>query len=272
MSKLAPLASYESKPWAPASAPAASAPQASIPAASAPAASAPAASAPAASPAAPAECQPTTVYVTVTKEAPPPEVIPSTNPSAKGPASSAAPSAPALFSKAPAPSPESSKPAAPPAGSNKVSSLPAATAPSSKSPPSESTGKSAVSSPAKPAAHGSACPTSLTDAYQTPHLIVRISSEHPDWACGYSYNGQINSTTSTIFNFDMPQGYKGKRFSLIFLFSNKKDLETSSYKFSGSGSLDVTALSTASNQKTSWSNAPSVEKHLGSIEIQPGNS
>jgi len=251
-SKPAPPASQESKPWAPASAPAASAPPAS----------APAASAPAASPAAPAECQPTTVYVTVTKEAPLPEIVHSTNAAPEGPASSAAPSAPA----------ESSKAAAPPAGSSKASPPPAATAPSSKSPPSESTAKPATSSPATPAAHGSACQTSLTGAYQTPHLIVPISSEHPDWAYGTSYNGQINSTTSTIFNFDMPQEYKGKQCSLIFLFPNKKDLETSSYEFSGSGSLDVTALSSAANQKTSWSNAPSVKKDLGSIAIQPGNS
>lgn len=242
-SQPAPPASQESKPWAPASAPAASAPPAS----------APAVSAPAASPAAPAECQPTTVYVTITKEAPLPEVVHSTN---------AGPSAPA----------ESNNASAPPAGSSKASPPPAATAPSSKSPPSESTTKPAASAPATPAAHGSACQTSLTGAYQTPHLIVPISSEHPDWAYGTSYNGQINSTTSTIFNFDMPQEYKGKQCSLIFLFPNKKDLETSSYEFSGSGSLDVTALSSAANQKTSWSNAPSVKKDLGSIAIQPGNS
>jgi hypothetical protein len=70
----------------------------------------------------------------------------------------------------------------------------------------------------------------------------------------------------------MPQDYKGKQCSLIFLFPNKKDLETSSYDFSGSGSLDFTALSTAASQKTSWSNAPAVKMDLGSIAIQPGNS
>jgi hypothetical protein len=261
-SKPAPPASYESKPSAPASAPPASAPAASAPAASAPPASAPAVSSPAVSPVAPAECQPTTVYVTVTKEAPLPEVVPSTNASPMGPASSAAPSPPA----------ESSKAAPPPAGSNKASPPAAATTPSSKSPPPESTAKPVVSAPATPAAHGSACSTSLTGAYQTPHLIVPISSEHPDWAYGTSYNGQINSTTSTIFNFDMPQEYKGKQCSLVFLFPNKKDLETSSYEFGGSGSLDFTALSTAASQKTSWSNASSAKMDLGSIAIQPGNS
>lgn len=256
-SKPAPPASYESKPWASASAPAPSAP-----APSAPAASAPAVSAPAASPSAPAECQATTVYVTVTKEAPLPVVVPSTNASPQGPASSAAPSPPA----------ESSKASAPPAGSSKASPPPAATAPSSKSPPSGTTAKPVASSPATPVAHGSACPTSLTGAYQTPHLIVPISSEHPDWAYGTSYNGQINSTTSTIFNFDIPQDYKGKQCSIVFLFPSKKDLETSSYEFGGSGSLDVTELSTAASQKTSWSNAPSVKKDLGSIALQSGNS
>jgi hypothetical protein len=260
-SKPSPPATQESKPAPPATQESKPAPSASAPQASAPPASAPAASAPATSPAAPAECQPTTVYVTVTKEAPLPEVVPSTNASPQGPASSAAPSPPAGSSMA----------STPPAGSSKASSPPAATAPSSKS-PSESTAKPSASAPATPAAHGSACQTSLTGAYQTPHLIVPISSEHPDWAYGTSYNGQINSTTSTIFNFDIPQGYKGKQCSLVFLFPNKKDLETSSYDFSGSGSLDFTALSTAASQKTSWSNAPSVKKDLGNIAIQPGNS
>ncbi|KAM0705646.1 hypothetical protein Q7P35_007006 [Cladosporium inversicolor] len=251
-SKPAPPASYESKTWAPASASPASAPPASVPPASAPPASAPAVSAPVASPSAPAECQATIVYVTVTKEAPLPVVLPSTNGSPKSPTSSAAPS--------------------PPAASSKASPPPDATAPSSKSTPSQSTANPVASSPATPVAHGSACPTSLTGAYQTPHLIVPISSEHPDWAYGTSYNGQINSTTSTIFNFDIPQDYKGKQCSIVFLFPNKKDLETSSYEFGGSGSLDVTELSTGASQKTSWSNAPSVKKDLGSIALQPGNS
>jgi len=91
-------------------------------------------------------------------------------------------------------------------------------------------------------------------------------------AYGTSYNGEINSTMSTIFNFDIPQDYMGKQCSIIFLFPNKMDLETSDYEFGGSGSLDVTELSTAASQKTCWSNAPSVKKDLGSIALQPGNS
>jgi len=77
---------------------------------------------------------------------------------------------------------------------------------------------------------------------------------------------------STIFNFDIPQDYKGKQCSIIFLFPKKEDLETSDYTFGGSGSLDCAELNTAASQKTSYSNAPSVKKDLGSIALQPGNS
>jgi hypothetical protein len=101
---------------------------------------------------------------------------------------------------------------------------------------------------------------------------VPISSEHPDHAYGTTYNGQVNSTASTIFNFDVPQDYKGKQCSIVFLFPKKSDLKTSGYNFGGSGSLDFAELSSPATQKTSWSNAPSVKKDLGSIALQSGNS
>lgn len=126
-----------------------------------------------------------------------------------------------------------------------------------------------------PAAHAtsaSACQTSLSGAYQTPHLIVPISSEHPNESFGTQYNGQINSTVSTIFNFDIPQSYEGKQCSIIFLLPNKDELKTSSYDFNGSGSLRSTELSAAANTKTSYNIAPPAKKDLGSVEIHEGNS
>jgi hypothetical protein len=101
---------------------------------------------------------------------------------------------------------------------------------------------------------------------------VPVSSEQPDQAYGTSYNGQINSTTSTIFNFDIPQDYEGKQCSIIFLFPQKEDLETSNYDFSGSGSLSCSELSDTASQQTSYSSAPSVKSDLGTIDLQPGNS
>jgi hypothetical protein len=184
----------------------------------------------------PAVCQPITVTVTVTKEGPPssaPIVAPS---SSQQSTSNAAPSA------------------------------------SASQPPQQQTSGAVPSAPAGSAASGSACQTSLVGAYETPHLIVPISSEHPNEAYGTSYNGEINSTVSSIFNFDIPQDYKGKQCSIVFLFPKKQDLTTASYDFNGSGSLSCAELSGPVNQKTSYSNAPSVKKDLGSVALQPGNS
>lgn len=121
-------------------------------------------------------------------------------------------------------------------------------------------------------ASGSACQTSLTGAYQTPHLIVPVSSSQPDQAYGTSYNGVANSTTSTIFNFDIPASYAGKQCSVVFLFPEKKDLTTSDYTFSGSGSLEFSELSSPAKQSTTYSNAPASKKELSQISIMPGNS
>ncbi|KAF2770808.1 hypothetical protein EJ03DRAFT_269826 [Teratosphaeria nubilosa] len=130
--------------------------------------------------------------------------------------------------------------------------------------PSHGTGTSSNNAPA--------CQTSLTGAYQTPHLIVPVSSNYPTKSYGTSYQGIINSTTSTIFNFDIPQSYAGKSCSIIFLFPRHDQLETSAYTFSGSGKLGFSKLSSAASQETTKNTVPSVANKLGSIAISPGNS
>jgi len=242
--------------------PAESKPASSMPAYSKPVESMPVESMPAASQ--PAVCPPAaTVTVTVTQACS----------SATPPASS--PMAPASSPMAPASSPmaPASSPMAPASSPMAPASSPKAPA-SSPMAPAYSMSKSAsppAGTPATPAG-GSACQTSLSGAYQTPHLIVPISSDKPDVAHGTSYFGEINSTTSSIFNFDVPSEYAGKQCSIVFLFPQKKDLTTADYTFSGSGSLGCSELSSAASQKTSWSNAPSVSKDLGDVSIQPGNS
>lgn len=162
--------------------------------------------------------------------------------------------------------PQASAPAPYPTGSSaEASSAPAGTGSASKAASStKSTGTGTAS--------GSACQTALSGAYQTPHLIVPVSSDQPDEAFGTNYNGQINQTTSTIFNFDIPQDYEGKQCSIIFLFPKKEDLETSDYDFGGSGSLGCSELSSAADEQTSYSNAPSVDNDLGTIDLKTGNS
>ncbi|KAI7324210.1 hypothetical protein KC315_g8297 [Hortaea werneckii] len=123
-----------------------------------------------------------------------------------------------------------------------------------------------------PTSKSSACPTNLNGNYQYPHLIVPVSSEHPDQAYGTSYNGQINGTTSSIYNFDIPQSYKGQTCSLVFLFPEKSQLETSDFTFNGQGSISVDHLSSAASQSTTYNSCPKTAEHAGSFSPMPGNS
>ncbi|CAK4029768.1 glycoside hydrolase family 17 [Lecanosticta acicola] len=159
-------------------------------------------------------------------------------------------SAPAPSSSAPAPSSSAPAPS---------SSAPA----SSKSAPAPSSSSSGSKS----------CPTTLTGDYQYPHLIVPVSSSSPDKAYGTSYNGTITPTESTIFNFDIPASYAGKTCSLVFLFPNQKDLQTSAYSFNGKGGLKIEELSGPADAGTTYANAPKAAGVTASItSLVPGNS
>ncbi|KAL1850857.1 hypothetical protein Plec18170_006694 [Paecilomyces lecythidis] len=235
----------------PAPAPASSAapaPESSVPAsAPAPESSAPASPAPAPESSAPAS------------PAPAPES------SAPAPqSSSGCPSAPAPESSAPAspaPAPESSAPASP------------APAPSSAPAPESSAAPSGTAPAPQPSSSSGGCGTTLQKgSYEFPHLIIPVDSSAPDKAEGTSYNGTITSTISSIFNFDIPKEDSGKQCSLVFLFPEKEDLETSSFSFSGDGKLDFVSLDSPAQQSTSSSNAPGVKSELGTFTVAPGNN
>ena len=123
-----------------------------------------------------------------------------------------------------------------------------------------------------PTSEGSACPTDLDGDYEYPHLIVPVSSEHPDQSYGTSYDGHINRTTSSLFNFDVPKSYEGQTCSLVFLFPKKSQLETSDFTFNGKGSISVDHLGSAAKQSTTWNSVPEVADHAGDFSPQPGNS
>lgn len=82
----------------------------------------------------------------------------------------------------------------------------------------------------------------------------------------------MNSTISSIFNFDIPSSDTGKTCSLVFLFPQKADLQTSSFEFSGNGRIDVAQLSNPASSSTTFHNAPSVMKNLGAIAVAPGTN
>ena len=123
-----------------------------------------------------------------------------------------------------------------------------------------------------PTSQGSACPTDLSGSYETPHLIVPVNSEHPDQSYGTSYNGMMNSSASSIYNFDIPQSYEGQTCSLVFMLPKKADLETSDYTLEGQGSISVDRLSSPCKESTTWNSAPQIASHAGDFSPQPGNS
>merc|ERR1712070_1213795 len=111
--------------------------------------------------------------------------------------------------------------------------------------------------------NGKACATTLNEgSYETPHLIVPVNKDSPDESYGTSYFGQVNSTTSSIFNFDIPSSYEGKTCSVVFLFPKKEDLETANYDYSGSGSMSCDKLESAATEQTTYNNVPKVSSHL----------
>jgi len=103
-------------------------------------------------------------------------------------------------------------------------------------------------------------------------LIVPVCAAAPNTAYGTQYFAGVNSTCSTIFNFDIPASYAGKTCSVEFLLPNKKDLVTSDYTMSGSGAIDFQMLEGPASQKTSYSNQPKMSKDLGVFPITPGSS
>jgi hypothetical protein len=117
----------------------------------------------------------------------------------------------------------------------------------------------------------SSCPNNLNGDYQYPHLIVPVDSSSPNQAGGTQYNGKVTSSISSIFNFDIPSSYTGTC-SLIFLFPEQKDLETSSFTSSGDGVIDFKQLSNVASQSTTFANQGAVSQDFGSKTVTPGTS
>lgn len=124
--------------------------------------------------------------------------------------------------------------------------------------------------PTQPSPPSNACPADLNGNYQYPHLIVPVNSAHPSTAYGTSYFGTVNSTTCSIFNFDIPSSYSSSTCTLVFLFPSQKDLQTSSYTVSGNGEVSFAQCDGAASEKTTWSNMPAKKSGLGSWAVAPG--
>ncbi|PPJ60617.1 hypothetical protein CBER1_03621 [Cercospora berteroae] len=146
---------------------------------------------------------------------------------------------------------------------SQAQSTPAQSAPAETQPAQSNTQSSASG--------GSACAADLSRAYETPHLIIPVSSKESSKAFGTQYNATISSSKSTIFSFDIPANYSEKTCSVVFLFPKQEDLETSAFTFNGQGSINFSELSTGVTEQTSKDTAPSKKQDLGKVEnVQPG--
>ncbi|KAG5927536.1 hypothetical protein E4U42_002113 [Claviceps africana] len=116
------------------------------------------------------------------------------------------------------------------------------------------------------------CPANLNVAYEFPHLIVPVDKSNPDKAYGTSYFGEVTSSISSLFNFDIPAGDYGKTCTLVFLFPEQSQLRTSSYTLTGEGNIDVSILDNTVSTSTTWNNKPGKKSVYGIKAISPGHS
>ncbi|EMD96518.1 hypothetical protein COCC4DRAFT_205759 [Bipolaris maydis ATCC 48331] len=152
----------------------------------------------------------------------------------------------------------------------KISLAAAGSCGTSSTPPPPKPSPSPSPQPSHPSAPADVCPLDLNGAYQFPHLIVPVNADHPDTAYGTQYNAKADSRTCTIFNFDIPYSYAGKKCSTIFLFPKKQDLQTSDYTISGSGHVSVSRLAGPATQGTTWNNRPKDSGASTWFDLTPG--
>jgi hypothetical protein len=129
-----------------------------------------------------------------------------------------------------------------------------------------------VPTPAPAPAPPTTCPAALTGTYEYPHLIIPVDSKQPDKAFGTSQNGTVTSTVSSLYNFDIPSADSGKTCSLVFLFPEQSQLQTSAFDFSGAGGIDFSMLKEPASSGTTYNNRPGIAIDYGVTKVSPGNS
>ncbi|KAK2880131.1 hypothetical protein FQN49_000545 [Arthroderma sp. PD_2] len=115
------------------------------------------------------------------------------------------------------------------------------------------------------------CPTNLSGPFEFPHLIIPINSSAPNVARGTSYYGEVSSTISSIFNFDIPTDGPNLC-SLVFLFPSTEERPAWTYTFEGDGNVGLSRLEGPANNGTTFENAPKVSAELGTQKLAAGTS
>ncbi|KEQ80536.1 hypothetical protein M438DRAFT_281317 [Aureobasidium pullulans EXF-150] len=131
---------------------------------------------------------------------------------------------------------------------------------------------SAPASSAPPATTAVSVSTATQAPSLSPRLIIPVDSNNPDTAYGTQYNAYIGNGNSTIFDFDIPQSYKGKQCELVFTFPTQSQLETSFVSESGNGGVEFKQLKEAADEKTTFNTQPGVTKNFGEKGVSTGNA
>ena len=149
------------------------------------------------------------------------------------------------------------------AGSCRPRCPPAPANPSASSSPSHAS--TAATSPSGPPLVIQKCPVDLSGTFESPHLIVPVSSSKPGKAYGTSRNGQVSrSDLGSIFNFDIKPPAAGRTCALVFSFPRQDQLTASSFMINGDANVAFASLVGPVDQNTTHSNAPGVAKDYGS--------
>jgi len=112
----------------------------------------------------------------------------------------------------------------------------------------------------------------LNGIFEFPHLIIPTDSSSPTKAPGTSYFGEVTSTKSSIFNFDIPDSDTGKTCSLVFLFPTQSILLLHRSPSVATVESAFSLLNGVANSATSYANAPSVKIDYGVTTVASGNS
>lgn len=125
------------------------------------------------------------------------------------------------------------------------------------------------------------CPEILPPlpGFDYPHLMIPISSSHPDIAYPNTLTPNITANdVSVIFNFDVPEERAGQMCTWQFLFPQQNQLSTSYFKLIGFGTFHF-SLSALGNgaiaDTTTFNNQPLQANPHGfpcSVSMRPGNA
>jgi len=115
----------------------------------------------------------------------------------------------------------------------------------------------------------------LNGEFQFPHTLVKVDAEHPNAVIRGNPNEAevVDGKVSTIFNFDIPEWWKGKTCSLVFLFPAEDQLRSNWCKFEPTwGVADFSVLSKPADAATTFNNKGAVWEDFGEFNLVPGNS